>query len=744
LVRVVRNFFSFVLWCCVFASVSGFETNVKAQENLSVLKGWRRYSDAENALYNEIAREAYRFLDNRDRMIEGFRTKEQWQEYIDSVRGKLHTAFGPMPDKTPLNARITGTFEHEGIKVEKIIYESRPDFQVTACLFKRNDLTGKLPAVLYVCGHTGDGFRSPTYQHVILNLAQKGFAVLAIDPVGQGERLQYYDAEKGESLIGGPTSEHSYAGLQYLLIGRTMAMVRLWDGIRAVDYLCERDDIDHERIGVHGRSGGGTMSSFLGAMDNRIAAAAPECYITGFRRLFQSIGPQDAEQNLLGQISDGLDHGDFLIARAPKPTLVVTTTRDFFSIEGAWETFQSVKPAFDAFVLKDNIRLSGNSFQFIEDDAPHQSTKDNRERVYAFFMNVFSVESSNLDEDIPPIDPSLLRVTTTGQVITSGSKAIYDLISGDAFEHIANLDVSRGMINSFPDRYKEKVRTASQKLSGLHFSDSPFEEIFTGRFQRDGYTIEKVIIEEKNGIPIPCLVFVPDERRKHPAVLYLSYGGKEKDAESGGFIESVVQEGYMVLAPDLPGIGELAGDVHNDDSVIRGVDYNLVFGAQLIGRSITGIQAGSIIRVLRYLVSRVDVDADNITAVSRGCTGPALMHAAVFDSAIGSAVFLESPLSWKSLTEHRFYDQVIGSTIVPSALLSYDLPDLIGLIAPRKVLFVDPVDGDGKPACDELIGNINKIVKTLYQDKSGSFDIMKSDRNDTTGIILTEWLKGIE
>ncbi len=107
-------------------------------------------------------------------------------------------------------------------------------------------------------------------------------------------------------------------------------------------------------------------------------AAAPECYITSYRRLLESIGPQDAEHILLSQISNGLDHGDFLVARGTLPTLVVTTTRDMFSIQGARETVRSIvslKPA------RSVVHLS-----MVEDDAPHQSTKKNREAVYAFFM----------------------------------------------------------------------------------------------------------------------------------------------------------------------------------------------------------------------------------------------------------------------------------------------------------------------------------------------------------------------
>ena len=248
---------------------------VFSQDELSVFSGWNKFSNSNNALYNEIAGEAFEYLDAREKSLEKITTDEQFDFYVSEVREKLSDAFGPLPEKTPLKARSTGSFVHEGILIEKIIFESRPGFWVTGCVFKKQGNKGRLPALLYVCGHSNDGFRSDAYKHVILNLARKGFLVFSIDPIGQGERFQYVNREDGSSLIGGPTKEHSYAGLQYLLLGRTMAMVRLWDCIRAVDYLTERPDVDAGRIGVHGRSGGGTMSSYLGAMDRRITAAAP-------------------------------------------------------------------------------------------------------------------------------------------------------------------------------------------------------------------------------------------------------------------------------------------------------------------------------------------------------------------------------------------------------------------------------------------------------------------------------------
>jgi dienelactone hydrolase len=711
-----------------------FAGSGSAQEDLSVLKDWRRHVGAKDALYSEIAQRAYRFLDARDSALAGLKTRKQWKARIISTRTRLREAFGPFPERTPLNARITGSFEENGVAVELVMFESRPGFPVTAAFFKPAGSTERLPAILYLCGHSENGFRYESYQLVILNLARKGFAVLAIDPIGQGERLQYFDPEQGKSCIGGPTAEHSYAGMQYLLPGRTLAMVRVWDAMRALDYLAERPDVDMSRIGVHGRSGGGTLSAYVGALDDRVSAAAIECYITNFRRLLQSIGPQDAEQNLLSQIASGLDHGDFLIARAPKPTLVVTTTRDMFSIQGARETVESVQPAFKAPGAEDHL-------QMIEDDASHQSTRRNRERTYSFFMKHLEVSGSTaLEEDIPRIDPAKLRVTPGGQTtLLPGGKTVYDLLREDSRAVLDSLERSRRT----PAMHRGKVRKAAADLSGIRTDLRPFETVFAGRFCREGYTVEKIIIGADRTIPIPALVFVPNgdagRLSNHPAILYLAGNGKAADAAPGGRLEMLAREGFLVLAPDLPGCGELGGDV-GGDSIIRGMNYNLVFGAQLIGGSVTGIQAEAALRCLRWLLTRNDANPENLSAAATGTAGPALLHTALLEPRIRAVALINAPLSWESLLGHRYYDQNLGATIVPAALTRYDLPDLMGLLDARPILALDPVGGDGKPASPELREKASRTAALLRRESDGELVMVDSGTSGTPDEILHKWI----
>ncbi len=161
------------------------------------------------------------------------------------------------------------------------------------------------------------------------------------------------------------------AGIGALLVGRQLASYRIWDGYRALDYLASRPEVDAGRLGCTGNSGGGTMTSYLMALDNRIAVAAPSCFITSLERLFATIGPQDAEQNITGQVAAGMEHADYLTLRAPKPTLLTVGTRDFFDIQGSWDTFREVKLIYGRLGFGERVDL-------FESDEEHGFTRPRR------------------------------------------------------------------------------------------------------------------------------------------------------------------------------------------------------------------------------------------------------------------------------------------------------------------------------------------------------------------------------
>ena len=314
----------------------------------------------------------------RAERVAGIRTPAGVKERQAYIRAKLLEEIGGFPEKTPLNARISGTLEREGYRVEKLIFESQPRYYVTANVYVPT--TGKRPyaAVLGTAGHSGEGKAAEIYQRAWIGLAKRGFLVLAYDPPAQGERLQYLNADGKSPFNPGGTGEHMMAGRQCLLTGTNIARYMIWDGIRAFDYLLTRPDVDPKRIAVAGNSGGGTQSSYLAAFEPRLAAAAPSCYITSWEKLWSGPGPQDAEQDFAGFLSDGLDFPDFLIAFAPKPVHMATAIKDFFPIDGARATYAEARRVFGVLGAADRAG-------YFEYDDTHGWSKPRREATYRWF-----------------------------------------------------------------------------------------------------------------------------------------------------------------------------------------------------------------------------------------------------------------------------------------------------------------------------------------------------------------------
>jgi len=718
-----------------FFIICGVNLSMAQHEDLSVIKKWMKYSDASNSLYHHLSSQMFQHLNERTAKIEKLTTKNDWLKRQKKVRKTLLEIVGPFPEKTPLNARVVDLVKKKGYFYEKIIFESQPRFYVTACLFIPDGLKAKTPAIIYCSGHTENGFRSLTYQHVILNLVKKGFIVFAFDPVGQGERLQYFDEEFGESHVGGATKEHSYPGAQCFLIGGSQARYMIWDGIRAVDYLLTRKEVDPDRIGITGRSGGGTQSSYIAAFEKRIFAAAPECYITSFKRLVESIGPQDAEQNFYHGIVSGIDHADLLEVRAPKPALMITTTRDFFSIQGARETAVEIKSVYKIFKKDTNFLMA-------EDDDGHASTRKNREAMYAFFQKHLQLPGNSDDEQVEYLSKEELKITKTGQVITSlGGETVYSLNKNEAITKINAIKKCRLKTKN----HLKKLQSAALELSGYVKPGKVKDAVFTGRHNREGYSIEEYFIQGEGDYVIPFLMMIPDKQTTE-AIIYLHPDSKSADAGSGEEMEWFVKNGYIVIAPDLVGVGEMGpgafrGDAYNFK--MGKASFNIWFASIQVGRSLVGIHAGDVSRLINYLQSRDDLKIKEISGMALKEMCPALLHVAVFDERISKVALLDPLISYNSIVMNRFYKPSFILSSVAGALTAYDLPDLCAALTPRKLLMVNVVDQNGKLAGKDLLEKELLFTKSVYSKKnvSDNLEICNWEAYQSIDEVFLSWAK---
>lgn len=342
-----------------------------------------------------------------------------------ALRKYMMTALDLPPRSTPLNVRTLGRTGGEGFDIERLIWESQPGFYVTANLYLPHGVE-RAPAVLLPCGHHENAKAAPEYQLAAMLLARTGMAVLLYDPIGQGERKQILTADQRGALPS--TTEHNAITGGAILVGRSAATYRIWDGIRALDLLQQRKEIDPNRLGCTGNSGGGTLTSYLNSVDDRIAAAAPGCYLTTWERLLLTLGPQDAEQNIFGQAKAGLDHPDYVLIRAPSPLLIGAAKKDFFDITGTRSLYAQVQSAYKVMGRAERVAM-------VEADESHGFTRPLREATAAWMSRwLLNKEEQVIEPVMKPNADYLLQCVTPapdrpgGQVLQlKGARSVIDL-----------------------------------------------------------------------------------------------------------------------------------------------------------------------------------------------------------------------------------------------------------------------------------------------------------------------------
>lgn len=375
------------------------------------------FQDASGVFLDWMDRIAQRQLDARESAIEKIRTVEQARARQKQTRETVLRLIGGLPDYTgPLNAKTMGRIDAGDYTIERVTFESLPRLVVTANLFlpKR---AGKHPGILFPLGHWDQG--KPAAQHMAANLARKGFAVLAYDPLGQGERQQAFDKRANRSLIGGSTEQHFMAGANAILINESFARYRIWDAKRGIDYLVSRAEVDAERIGATGCSGGGTVTTYIAALDPRIKVAAPACYMNSFRLVFT--GPVgDSEQSPADFIASGLDETDYVEMFAPKPWLIGSTELDFFTPAGAQMVYEEARNWYGIFGAQDRVK-------WVVGPGGHGTPTKVREAIYEWMMRWLQVEGSAKDETVTLFPDHQLWAMPGGQV-SGQSRDIYEVI----------------------------------------------------------------------------------------------------------------------------------------------------------------------------------------------------------------------------------------------------------------------------------------------------------------------------
>ena len=552
---------------------------------------------------------------------------------------------------------------------------------MTANLYVPTLGKGPWPGVLVLCGHSDKSKAYDAYQRACILLVKNGFVVLIVDPVGQGERNQFLNASGQIARINGKLIwslhyEHTAIDSGARLVGRSTVAYEVWDNIRGIDYLLGRPEVDNEKpIGCTGNSGGGTQTTFLMAVDDRIGPAAPSCFIKTREGLFKGGEMTDACQQLAGEGAVGIEEADFISMRAPKPTLILAATGDYFRIADTRTTFNEAKRVYKAMGFPERVDM----FEYRD---RHGFSRPRRQAAVRWMRRWL------YDDNRPVVEPELkvqseqdLWVTKNGQADSFWKSAV----------NVRDLNIQRAKVLAAgrKDFWKRNSRAKClqevKRLIGYRELTQKPTVKRVSTVARNGYRIEKCIIERTGEVPLAALLFVPDEAdKKLPATLYVDGRGKHSDAREQGPLAKLTKQGRIVLSVDLRGFGEtaprqsakLTSEMLNDQ-YINGML------AMYIGRPLLGQRVEDLLTALNVLRARGDVNGDAVDLVGVGRAGPIALHAAALEPRFSAVTVRDSIGSWINGVVAKPLEPNLIDHVVPSALMRYDLPDLKRALADK-------------------------------------------------------------
>ncbi|WP_165226461.1 alpha/beta hydrolase family protein [Aquisphaera insulae] len=587
---------------------------------------------------------------------------------LDGLKASLRASFlemlGGMPGaQGPPAARITGRISGDGYTVDRVLFESFPGFQVSGLVYRPAGDATAHPGVLSPCGHSEVGKAHETYQTLHINLAKRGFVVLTYDPVGQGERSQFWDASRGRSRFDLSCGEHCVLGNPLYLLGMSFARYRIWDAIRALDYLISLPGVDAARIGCVGNSGGGNLTAYLAAVDDRVRVPVIGCYITALPRRManriQEDPSSDPEQDPHGFVSRGIDHAGLLALIAPRPALLCSAEKDFFPIAGTRATFAEAKRLYAIAGAEDRIGMTVAP-------GPHGLSRPLREAAYAWFDHWLKGKPRDAQAPevaVSPRDPAELRASPDGQV--NGATR------------------SRPFLPMAWEQYRNRPPRPRVELKTLLRSDAG-EIDFRLHDEAAGTREGRHLVLLVNGNEAPAW-------------------GKER-----ALIDALAAGAHAVTSIDPRGVGSLRvplksrGDRYEDP--LSGVEENLAYNAFLVGESLVAMRVADVLAAVARLSPANGRPGRPIVLCGRRDSALVVLLAAAIEPRITSVAIEDGLLSFMPLFAPEGL-AINAASLLPGLLRDFgDLPDVLAALSPRPVLAA---------ACRGSLGRELPAVRTV-------------------------------
>ncbi len=618
----------------------------------------------------------------RDSLLSTLKTASDWDRRAQTIRDSMASWTGPLPERKPLNALVTGRLERDGYTIEKVLFESRPNYLVSGNLYVPKDLPSPRPAHLNVIGHVQDGKANERYQRMSVAQVKNGFVVLTIDQMGQGER--------------GLLSSHKIIGTQGFIVGTHVFNLMLWDAIRAIDYLVSRPEVDPDKICMTGSSGGGMMTTYVLPFDDRIAVAVPTCNPNTWSERVHANLASDHEQVFFGAFESSIDpRGDPLFAQVPRPLMLNTTTDDPLNPpRGVWGLNTWLYKSYAAHGVPEKITTS-----MIK--AGHAYNKEQREITYAWMRRWTGQESANFwEEDTPLEKEEDLWAASGGSIFNEpGSRSPRALVLDYLTEHKAKW----GELKSAEALKKQKA-----KMTGLisDLLNTDFHDINgAGEFKKKrvvgDMAIRPFVLKPEAGIVLPGVLMEPvTATAKRKVILYLHEKGKKEILNDLDIASDLLKKGYSICAVDLRGIGETSPDL-----AVKFWDF-------LAGKPIFGQRVKDVLSILEWLKGP-EVEAQDIKIWGTGMCALYGAFAGVLNNEITQFVLEEPLVSFESVVKVDV-PAYSHEVILPGILEKFDMTQVYQALCPRQVLVLNPLSGDKSHAGNIELDRMDEEVSGVY------------------------------
>ncbi|GAA4507076.1 alpha/beta hydrolase family protein [Hymenobacter ginsengisoli] len=611
------------------------------------------------------------------------------QAYRDSARARFRRVLGPLPARSPLRARVTGTVPQGGFQIEKVIYESLPHHHVTANLYLPEG-KGKKPAALLFCGHEQTSKATPSYQLTARLLARNGFVVLVIDPVSQGERMQLVDPS-GKFLTRGGTTEHTLLNAQATLLGTNLPAEELWDNVRSLDYLLTRPEVDAARVGCLGNSGGATQTAYFMAYDDRVQVAALCSYVAAGERNLTLTGPADGCVMLPGAGAAGLDVADWPIMFASKPLLLLTGRYDFVDQTDMNAAYADTRRAYTALGQAEKTDL------FTYDDG-HGISAPKRAAAVAWFRRWLGASGPLIAEgNDQPLPEAMLRCTATGQVATAFKEEV-----SLAAMHLAE---ARALAShrpayspeTLPHVLIQQLGLGQSSTGAIKISEEPRDTLRLP----NGLAWQGLLLRRDDEPPLPARLLLPAPGAPTRLVLWLPGQGMAAVLrDSAARLAAYQRQGTAVLLADLRGLGETTDPAAFNDPKYYNQEYRDAMLALHLGRPLLAQRVADVGTILTLLRNDSRFWQLPILLRADGRTALVALHAAllsprvvkkpfpmtndapqppgtapVFGPGIEQVQVSSGPPSFQYYLENPAAKDAY-SEVLPGVLRRYDVPDL--------------------------------------------------------------------